>query len=367
ALERVSARPKHYRLQVVVGRVETGADGRPRLVQQGFRLGAEYFYPASAVKLFAAVAALEKLAELRRETGLPISVDTALTYHPLFADEVLEDADAENLEGGRITVRQEIRKLFLVSDNRAFNRLYELVGQDGLAASLARAGLGEARIVHRLSEPRTVEENRRSPAIDLLGEGVRTSLPERLAPEQPRLPPQAGLEVGEAYLADEGRVDRPLSFAAKNRVALADLQRGLCKVVRPEVDCGGPPFALSTEDRALLLEAMSQYPGDSPNPRYDRGEYPNAYVKYLLPGLVRVLPEARWRVYNKVGEAYGFLTENAYVVEQESGASFFLAATLYTNEDGVLNDDHYDYETVGLPFLADLGEAVARRVLAGVR
>ncbi|MFN7962305.1 MAG: hypothetical protein U0002_13635 [Thermoanaerobaculia bacterium] len=37
------------------------------------------------------------------------------------------------------------------------------------------------------------------------------------------------------------------------------------------------------------------------------------------------------------------------MVERESGASFFLAATLYTNEDGVLNDDHYDYERSGCP------------------
>ncbi|MFN7962304.1 MAG: serine hydrolase [Thermoanaerobaculia bacterium] len=151
----------------------------------------------------------------------------------------------ENLEGGRITVRQEIRKLFLVSDNRAFNRLFELVGQDGLAASLARAGLGEARIVHRLSESSHRRGEPPGSGDRSLGEGVRTSLPERLAPEQP-LPPLAGLEVGEAYLAAEaGRIDQPLSFAAKNRVALGDLQRGLCKVVRPEVDCGGPPFALS--------------------------------------------------------------------------------------------------------------------------
>lgn len=35
---------------------------------------------------------------------------------------------------------------------------------------------------------------------------------------------------------------------------------------------------------------------------------------------------------------------------------------LYTNADGVLNDDEYEYETVADPFLADLGEVVARAV-----
>ena len=33
---------------------------------------------------------------------------------------------------------------------------------------------------------------------------------------------------------------------------------------------------------------------------------------------------------------------------------------LYTNRNGILNDDRYEYEEIADPFLADLGEAVAR-------
>jgi hypothetical protein len=356
----VDAAPE-FLLQVVLGLVEEDGAGEPVLVQSGFRLGAEYFYPASAVKLFAAVAALERLAELRQETGLPIDADTALAFHPLFAGEELEDADPSNLAGGRITVRAEIRKLFLVSDNQAFNRLYELVGQDGLYASLRAAGLDAARLVHRLAEARTPEENRRMPRIEFLGEGFRHTLRERLCDPLPAAPPAAGLLVGRAYLDAEGsRIERPMDFSAKNRISLADLQRGLCMVVRPEVDCGGRGFSLSEEDRALLRQAMSQVPRESANPRYDPAEHPDAAVKPLLPGLERVLPGARLLVHNKIGWAYGFTTENAWVLDTATGRSFFLAATLYTNADGVLNDDRYEYDEVARPFLADLGEAVAR-------
>lgn len=355
----VDAAPR-YRLQMVLGLVEAGKGGRPVLVQHGFRLGAEYFYPASAVKLFAAVAALERLAELRRETGLAIGVDTSLVYHPLFPDEVLEDVDPSNLAGGRITLRQEIRKLFLVSDNRAFNRLYELVGQDRLAASLARAGLGDARILHRLEEARTPEQNRRAPRIDFVGDGFSTSLPERESAPLPPAPPVAGIEVGRAHWVGGEKVEAPFDFAAKNRFPLAELQRGLCMVVRPDVDCGGPGFALADDDRALLREAMSQLPRESTNPVYDPTEYPDAWGKYLLTGLGKVLPRDRLRIFNKVGQAYGFTIENAWVEDRESGRGFFLAATLYTNADEVVNDDRYDYDTVALPFLADLGEAAGR-------
>jgi hypothetical protein len=357
---------ERFRFQAVVGFVEERPGGRPVLVQRGFRPAAEYFYPASAVKLFAAVAALERLAELSRETGLALDIDTPLVFHPLFIGETGEDADPSNLEGGRITVRHEIRKLFLVSDNQAFNRLYELVGQDRLAASLARAGLPDARIVHRLDEPRTPEENRRFPRIDFLepdGGGVLFTLPERTSEPLPPLPPVAGLRIGRAYLGATGRVEEPLDFAPKNRIALADLQRGLCTVVRPDVDCGGTGFVLTDSDRAFLLEAMSQLPRQSVNPRYDPAAFPDAYVKFVLPGLARVIPPERLRIADKTGQAYGFTIENAWITDTASGRSFFLAATLYTNEDGVLNDDAYDYETVALPFLADLGEAAGRQYL----
>jgi hypothetical protein len=361
-LERVVADAPAYRLQVVLGLVEPDRDGRPVLVQSGFRLGAEYFYPASAVKLFAAVAVLERLAELRRTTSLPIDADTPLAFHPLFAGEALEDRDVSNSAGGRVTVRHQIRKLFLVSDNQAFNLLYELVGQDGLAASLERAGLGEARIVHRLAEARSAEENRRAPRVDFLGEGFVHTLPERRAAELPPPSPLPGLEVGAAHLEGERRVEGPMDFSAKNRVSLADLQRGLCKMARPAVDCGGPGFALEAADRELLLAAAGQYARESGNPVYDRAEHPDDEVKPLLPGLARVLPPERLRIYNKIGWAYGFTTENAWVVDVATGRSFFLAATLYTNADGVLNDDRYEYAEVARPFLADLGEAVARRL-----
>lgn len=360
----VDEAPK-FRLQAVLGLVEAGEDGRPVLVQHGFRLGAEYFYPASTVKLFAAVAALERLHELADETGHPVRPETPLVYHPLFDDEELEDADPENLDGGTITVLQELRRIFLVSDNRAFNRLYELVGQDRLAASMRRAGLDGAWIVHRLSELRSPEENRHFPRIDLAGGAFRIELPERTS--QPLQAPDMlpGLLAGRGYYDGDTLVEEPFDFSVKNQVPLAELQKGLCMVVRPEVDCGGPGFELTERDRELVLEAMRQFPRESPNPRYDPAEYPDAYVKPTLPGVRRVIGAENARVLDKTGEAYGFSIENAWVVDESTGRGFFLAATLYTNADGILNDDAYEYATVAAPFLADLGEAAARWVWEG--
>jgi hypothetical protein len=356
---------ERHRVQVVLGLVEPGEGGKPRLVQHGFRAGAEYLYPASTVKLLAAVAALESLDELRRTTGLPIDADTPLVLHPLFDGEERVERDESNLAGGRVTVHHEIRKLFLVSDNEAFNRLYELVGPARLARGIERAGLPGVRLVHRLSEPRSAEENLRLPRIDFVGDGFVHTLPERSDPAPPAPPPLRGLRIGRAHFAGNQLVEGPLDFTGKNRAPLATLQRALCMTLRPDVDCGGHGFALSAADRELLRGAMLELPAESANPRYDAAEHPPESVEFLLPGLRRVVPTPALKVYGKSGQAYGFTLDNVWVVDERSGEGFFLAAALYANADGVLNDDAYDYETVALPFLADLAAAVARWRLRG--
>ena len=75
-----------------------------------------------------------------------------------------------------------------------------------------------------------------------------------------------------------------------------------------------------------------------------------------------VVPQEHLRVFDKIGRAYGFSIENAWIEDTRTGAGFFLAIVLYTNQDGVLNDDRYEYETVADPFLDAVGAAVARAV-----
>ena len=61
------------------------------------------------------------------------------------------------------------------------------------------------------------------------------------------------------------------------------------------------------------------------------------------------------RIYNKVGEAYGFLIDIAYIVDFEQKIEFVLGAVIYVNENEILNDGQYEYEAIGYPFMRDLG------------
>ena len=64
------------------------------------------------------------------------------------------------------------------------------------------------------------------------------------------------------------------------------------------------------------------------------------------------------RVFNKIGSAYGFLTDAAYIVDFDERIEFILAATVYTNANGTFNDGKYEYDEIGFPFLRDLGRAI---------
>ena len=100
-------------------------------------------------------------------------------------------------------------------------------------------------------------------------------------------------------------------------------------------------------------------------PLYQTFNQGHTYAKFLLGGGgIAPLPPGV-RVFNNIGQAYGFLIDNAYVQDEAHGVEFLLSAVLYGNADGMLNDDKYKYDRIGFPFLRDLGwrvyEAERRR------
>lgn len=359
-------RHEELRLQLCVAEVVERPDGSLGLERSTLGDLGVYFYPASSIKTAAAVAGLELLNEWNAERGTAFGLSTELTIEPQFEGERRRETDASNQDGGRITIGHELRKLSIVSDNEAYNRFYELVGQDRLDACLERAGFPSFHLVHRLSEARSLEENRRFPAL-VLHDPVSEERLELAARECDPLaarPEPRGLEAGRAHQVGDQVVEGPFRFHDKNRVDLVELQDFLVEVVRPEVETGRRGFpGLTVEQRAFLLEAMVELPRESANPVYDPEKYTDDYVKFLLPGLRRVLPPERIRVWNKVGLAYGFTIENAYVEDAATGRGFFVAAVLYTNPNEVVNDGRYGYDETAFPFHANLGETLGRHFL----
>jgi hypothetical protein len=116
-------------------------------------------------------------------------------------------------------------------------------------------------------------------------------------------------------------------------------------------------FNLTPEDYDLVYSSMAKFPRESRFPRYaDTTQYYDRYVKFAMNGNSREPMPSHIRVFNKVGDAYGYVIENAYVVDFKKNIEFFVSAVIYANEDEVFNDEKYEYDTVSFPFLGNLGD-----------
>lgn len=350
----VLAHPEKYKLQILYLQINRDSLNRPSFKEFAYHVNdGEYFYPASTVKMPIAFTALEKLNKI----GLP-----GLTkFTPMYTDSVYpgtaavkEDTTAAD---GKPSVAHYIKKIFLVSDNDAANRLYEFIGRQSLNRSLLEKGYTQTNILQRLDMVLSEDQNRHTNPVKFVKNGrVIYSQPEMYDPDP--VPPRNDL-IGKAYRSEGKLVNGPMDFSPKNRASLPDLLHILQAVIFPEAVPVQRRFDLNKEDYPFLYKWMSAYPSESQDPYYNPEEYGQAYVKFLMYGgqpNEKIPPYIR--IFNKPGWAYGFLTDVAYVADFKHQVEFMLAATLYVNSDGILNDDHYEYDQIGKPFLKKLGQII---------
>jgi hypothetical protein len=346
--------PAKYDVQILYTEINRDEQNRPSFKSYRYRLDKNrYFYPASTVKFPAVLLALEKLNALKISPEITMLTDSVASGQT----SVRRDASAQN---GLPSVAQYIRKILLVSDNDAYNRLYEFIGQCDFNQKLYAKGYRDLRIVHRLSLPLTAEQNRlTNPVRFMKGDTVR-AFPGQTCVTTPQSSTTIRRGIGYMTTAKSGKdslVKQPFDFTAKNYFALEDQQQMLRAVLFPDAVAPKQRFDLSADDYRFVYRYMSMFPRESRYPAYDTTHY-DAYCKFLLAG------DRKWnfpksvRIFNKVGDAYGYLIDNAYVVDFDRGIEFMLSAVVYCNSDGVFNDDTYDYDRVGFPFLGNLGRVI---------
>ena len=341
-----------WQIKIIYTQVDRKANDKPVFTNHYFNIDPkQYFYPASTVKMPAALLALQRLNELKIP-GLD-------KYTTMITEAAYSRQDAvyndPNSPDGRPTIANYIKKIFLVSDNDAYNRLYEFLGQEYINNTLHKMGYDSAQIIHRLNISRTEDENRHTNPVKFCDTSSRVIYEQPLV--QSRLVYQArNTFLGRGYLSGDKVINQPFDFSKKNLFSLPDLHSILETVIFPKAIPKKQRFNLTKDDYQFLLSYMSMTPQESDFPQYD-SNYNGAYVKLLMYGGKGEL-DSNIRIFNKEGDAYGFLTDVAYIVDYKNNIEFFLSANIYCNSDGIFNDDHYDYETVGYPFLRNIGRVI---------
>ena len=119
---------EEHEVQIRYTQIRRGESNLPEFTTYSlFEDSETYFYPASTAKLPVAALALQRIRELQAE-GVAIDRNTPFQIrdrdnHPI----ALEDSTALS---GNLSIAHLIKKIFLVSDNDAYNYLFDFLGSD---------------------------------------------------------------------------------------------------------------------------------------------------------------------------------------------------------------------------------------------
>lgn len=349
--------PNKNEVQVMYTQVNRDKNNKPSFKTFSYRINPNhYFYPASTVKLAAVIFALEKINELK-VPGLTaystMITDTAFKGQTA----VKEDLSAEN---GKPTLAHYIKKVLLTSDNDAYNRLFEFIGRAEINAKLKKYGMIESRILNRLAIGDSGEREKNTNPIRFYNrDKLVYTKPAQYDPNNYPLP-LTNLTVGVGYMDSKDQlVNKPYSFENKNVFTIKDQQSLMKRLMMPEAYPAKERFKLTADDYKLIYTYMSKLPTESDFPKYDEKEFWPTYAKMLFYGRdKKAVVEPHIRSFNKYGDSYGFIIDNAYIADFKNGVEFFLTAVVQSNEDGIYNDGKYEYETVCYPFMKNLGQSI---------
>ena len=355
-LQAVLSQPETYRFQIIYTQINRDKNNVPSFKNYYYNVDPHrYFNPASVVKMPLAFLSLEKLKTLNKPG---VNKFTTILFDSAWSGQTKADTDS-TAENGRPSIAQYIRKAFLISDNDAYNRMYEFLGQQAINRRLHAMGYPKIRITRRFQRM-TAEENRHTNPVRFIHQNGSLLYLQPPAYNTDSFDFSNVIKMGNAhYNAQDSLIHEPIDFTTANNLPLENMQQLLQSVMFPESVPSKQRFQLTKDDYNFLYRYLSQYSSETNYPKYDTSQYYDSYVKFFFRSTDHTMPP-HVRVFNKVGWAYGCLTDVSYVVDFKNKVEFMLSATLYVNSDGILNDDKYDYETIGWPFLYKLGQTIYR-------
>lgn len=369
--------PTHNEVQILYTQIDRDENNVPHFKSYSYRLNANhYFYPASTVKLPTAIFTLEKMNKINHDRLVyhqealtddvmkklkkeELTINSTMITDSAFAGQtkVTHDSSARN---NLPSIGNYIKKILLVSDNDAYNRLYEFVGREEINQKLKKYHLNGTRIVGRLAIGDKGESTKHTNPINFYnGKTLVYQKPALYDPNEYPMHPEHMI-MGKGYIDSHDKlVMEPFDFSRNNIYPLADQQMVLKRLLFPETFPKEQQFNLTDDQYKLIYKYMSMWPTESRHPACSRPDYYPAYCKWLFYGgdsLAVIKPHIR--IFDKIGDSYGYDIDNAYIVDFKNKVEFMLSAVVQSNDDEIYNDNKYEYKTVCLPFMKNLGQMI---------
>ena len=286
-----------------------------------------YYYPASTVKFPIVLFTLEKVNEfplINIDTPYRIQNDTT-TY----------------------SIRKDINKIMVMSSNEAYNRLFEFLGQDYINSKLIEKGMYKSKIFHRLNT--SDSKNLFSKEISFFVGDSFLKFDRKLNKKISPLKIEK-LNKGIGYIDKYGvLIKKPMDFSEKNYLPINELHN-LSKLMFYHDN--EKKLKLSQSQHLFLKKSMNLSPTDI---GYYKKEYPDTYSNFLVFG-DRKKTKKNIEIYNKIGFAYGYVSETAFIKTTKS--SVIISISMKVNENQIYNDNNYEYDEIAIPFFAEFGREI---------
>jgi len=348
----VLAHKDRYRLQIVYTRIERDARNRPHVTTWCLDTGKYYYYPASMIKLLEIPLAMEKINLIKKKPAVTIYDSLVVAGDPCGDIAEVNYHKRPNFS----TPAQMIKEMLLVSNNHAFNPLYDFLGQAYFNRRAHELGFNSAVITNRFAGCDTFQ-NRVTSSVEFYDRSTGSLKYVQRAELNPDQPEVKGMNtiVGKGYL--NGTVmDPPKNFNHNNYISLWDLHKLLVRLTLPKLQPKKQQLHLTPDDYTFIHKYMGMYLRESVFPKYDLAD--NQYKFFMTPANASGKAPAGVRIFNKVGQAFGFVTDCSYFADTINRVEFFISCSIYVNKDEILNDDIYEYETIAMPFFRNLCNAI---------
>ena len=339
-----------YEIQILYTEVSKNKLGQTEFKDFQFQLNDQnYFYPASTIKLPITVMALSKINELRAG-GSNISLKSKIKLS------LINDKKEIIIKDSITSFQNLIADVFLVSDNSASNILIDFLGYNYFNLSMRNAGYESTYLNHKFNPDPFIDC---SWIISTIDNDIISSKENKITVLASSN--ISNLKKGKKRFIDGEIINESLDFTSKNRSSLTDMHNIMKNLIYPEITLS--KFNLNVEDYDFLRYWMSRFTYEDLGNKYiTNDKFFNSYNKFFIYGMDTVLKKTDVRVYNKIGQAYGTSTDSAYIKNYKEDIEFFLTATIYTNNNEIINDDIYEYSDIAIPFLSKLSNILYKNL-----
>ncbi len=361
----IISNPEKYKLKVVFSQINR-TKNKIALETVTYRQDQnEYIYPASIVKLPTILVSLEQFNEIKQSSP-KVNLNNTIKF---FQKKGCLTTTNQIKIGNRFyptSLEVLIKMMLAVSDNEAYNRMFEFSGQQRLNKRIKEVGYNKGKILRKFVQNCNLNQNRISDSIVIYGKNNENLFSRGVIVNNDSIYADTLFKLGSEYEGlNKQMIKKPFDFSKQNNIEILDIHKTLSGIVLPK-STSNYHFNITEDQRNFLLQNLGRYP-DEYGLAYNSLEYFPAYKKYLFYGRNPNLNYSsdtltRFRSFNIVGLSFGCVIDCAYLVDFKSGKEFILTVGMYANKDDIINDGKYDYDNIAFPFMKDIGQLFMKSV-----